>query len=270
MAVRSQQKAEERPTLSRCFAGHRSGHMTAVRLTAKSNGVCGPGKAARRHDTPLSPVINAGDWPRSHRRRTWQRQERSREPEENCTDLWRPVHRTPRATTAQAIEHKTRKQILTSRKLPVSLHGPPLRQSSIQPQRQVSKQKPALSDFSNHSTRAEYCCSIQQRQAEANDIFSEFLSSIQSSTSRASAIREARSSVTPSSHDRIRDKLPLSISKRRDNSRMLSFWRANSFFTFIAKVCIALNFAIVHTRCQSVLYNSREKMNAGGEKLRDL
>lgn len=255
-AARSQQKAEERPTLSRCFADHQSGKVKAVRLTAKNNGVCGPGEAARRHDTPLSPVINAEDWPRSHRRRTWQRQAHSREPAWNCTDLLRPVHRTPRATEAQAIEQKTEKQILTSRKLPVSLHGPPLRQSSIQPQRQVSKQKPALSDFSNHSTRAEYCCSIQQRQAEANDIFSEFLNRVQSSTSRASAMRDARSNVTPSSHERIRDKLPLSISNRRDNSRMLSFCRANSLFTFFAKICIAFNLAIVCTLCQAVLSNS--------------
>jgi hypothetical protein len=68
------------------------------------------------------------------------------------------VHRTPRATTAQAIEQKTRKQILTSRKLPVSLHGPPLRQSSIQPQRQVSKQKPACL---GHYTEASGRKSIQ-------------------------------------------------------------------------------------------------------------
>jgi len=111
--------------------------------TAMEQRSCGPGEAASHHDTPLSPVINAEDWPRSHRRRTWQRQERSTEPAWNCTDLWRPVHRTQRAITAQASKQKTK--IPTSRKLPVSLHGPPLRQSSIQPQRQVSKQKPALS-----------------------------------------------------------------------------------------------------------------------------
>ena len=119
--------------------------------------------------------------------------------------------------------------------------------------------KPALSDFSNHSTRAEYCCSIQQRQAEASDIFSEFLNSVQSSTCRASAIRDARSNVTPSSHERIRDKLPLSISNLRDSSRMLSFWRANSLFTFFAKVSIAFNLAIVCTFCQAVLSNSTKR-----------
>lgn len=106
-AARSQQKAEERPTLSRCFADHQSGKVKAVRLTAKSNGVCGPGPTARHHATPLSPVINAEDWPQSHRRRTRQRQERSRELTGNCTDLLRPVHKTQRAITAQASEQQT-------------------------------------------------------------------------------------------------------------------------------------------------------------------
>ena len=80
--------------------------MKAVRLTAKSNGVCGPGRNREASCHSAEPGINAGDWPRSHQRRTWQRQEHSREPAWDCTDLLRPVHRTQRATEAQASDQK--------------------------------------------------------------------------------------------------------------------------------------------------------------------
>ena len=103
------------------------------------------------------------------------------------------------------------------------------------------------------------------RQAEAADIFEEFFKSTHSGVSRASAIREALSRVTPSLQFRMRDKFPLSMPSFSASPRMLILRRIIVSFTLTEKVFMASQFVIAQTLCQHVQYNSGRKRLQGVE-----